>query len=48
MCCKTPAQIMGINKMKGAIKVGMKADLVVFNPNEKYQLAQSDIKYKYP
>ena len=41
MLSAQPAQIFGLHQ-KGAIAVGKDADLVIFDPNEKWELQTSD------
>lgn len=40
-CCTRPAEIFGVAPQKGDIAVGADADLVLFNPDAKWQVTQS-------
>jgi len=44
MCCINPAQILGLCS-KGAIKEGYDADLVLFDPNEHYEVTNKHSLY---
>ncbi|MEE4247700.1 MAG: amidohydrolase family protein, partial [Kangiellaceae bacterium] len=40
-----PAQIMGVQNIKGAISVGYQADLVVWDPNDVADTEETQFQY---
>lgn len=34
--CKKPAEILGMESLKGSIEIGKQADLVVFDPSNSF------------
>ena len=43
----SPARMLNIHHRKGAIKPGMDADLVWWNPHATFKLSESDIKHRH-
>lgn len=45
--CKEPARLAGLDYSKGQIAVGFDADLVIWNPNGKFQVVQEIIHHRH-
>jgi allantoinase len=43
-----PARLAGIGRSKGAIREGLDADLVIFDPEAEYELAAGDLRFRHP
>ena len=43
MASLTPACVIGIDGQKGSLEVGKDADIVVFDPNQKFTITQSKL-----
>jgi allantoinase len=43
-----PAKLAGLEKQKGSIAQGFDADLVVFDPDAAFLVAESDLHYRHP
>lgn len=39
LCCTAPARIFGMEKEKGAIKEGLDADIVLWDPKQRYTIS---------
>jgi allantoinase len=45
--CENPAQLCGLHSSKGKIKKGFDADIVVWNPNEKFIVEEKNIQHRH-
>jgi allantoinase len=45
--CRNPARLAGIEKRKGSIATGCDADLVVWNPDEKFKVDAARLHHRY-
>ncbi len=45
--CQNPAKLIGINKIKGSIAAGYDADLIIWNPEENFVVAEEMIQHKH-
>ena len=45
--CRKPAELVGLHERKGSIAVGMDADLVVWNPDEKFTVTEEMLYHRH-
>lgn len=45
--CRKPAEFLGMDKRKGALAPGYDADIVIWNPKQKFALAAEAIEHKH-
>lgn len=46
--CERPAEVLGLQSLKGTIEKGKQADIVVFDPDTQITVTENDIYNKYP
>jgi allantoinase len=45
--CSAPAKLIGMEERKGLIKVGLDADLVVWNPQKEFRVRGEDLLHRH-
>jgi allantoinase len=45
--CSAPAHFVGIHRQKGALKTGLDADIVIWNPEEEFLVTPEIIKHRH-
>ncbi|HEU5239685.1 MAG TPA: amidohydrolase family protein, partial [Pyrinomonadaceae bacterium] len=45
--CKGPARQVGLNTLKGSLKPGADADIMIWNPDRKFKVDQSMIHHRH-
>ena len=45
--CERPAEFAGVGKKKGKIEVGYDADLIVWNPEERFTVRGSELFHRH-
>ncbi|KAG6249275.1 hypothetical protein E4U24_002332 [Claviceps purpurea] len=46
LCCQAPAEQVGLSHRKGALEVGLDADICVFDDSETWTLGRDDMRWK--
>ena len=45
--CRAPAQLVGLEQRKGALAVGYDADILIWNPDEEFQVEAEGIQHRH-